>query len=46
MEKEARVDNLQSDLRPLGLKNWKAKAGNRNDWKAVVREAKVNLTGL
>ena len=24
---------------------WKAKAGNRNGWKAVVREAKVYFTG-
>ena len=42
---QGRVDDLESDLRSLGIRNWKAKARNRNDWKAVVREAKVHFTG-
>ena len=32
------IDDLESDLRSLGIRNWKAKAINRNDWKAVLRE--------
>ena len=40
------IDDLESDLRSLGIRNWKAKARNRNEWKAVVRETKVNFTGL
>ena len=40
------IDDLESDLRILGIRNWKAKARNRNEWKAVVREAKVHFTGL
>ena len=40
------VDDLQSDLRSLEIRNWKDKARNRNEWKAVVREAKVHFTGL
>ena len=35
------VDDLENDLRSLGIRNWKAKAGNRNEWKAIVREAKI-----
>ena len=38
--------DLESDLRSIGIRNWKAKARNRNEWKAVVREAKVPFTGL
>ena len=40
------VDDHESDLRSLGIRNWKAKARNRNEWKTVVREAKVHFTGL
>ena len=40
------IDDLESDLRSLGIRNWKAKARNRNEWKAVVRDAKVHSTGL
>ena len=40
------VDDPKNDLRSLGIRNWKAKAGNRNEWKAVVREAKLHFTGL
>ena len=40
------IDDLESDLRSLGIRNWKAKARNRDQWKAVVREAKVHFTGL
>ena len=39
------IDDLESDLRSLGW-NWKAKSRNRNEWKTVVREAKVHFTGL
>ena len=38
--------DLGSDLRSLVIRNWKAKARNRNEWKAVVRKAKVHFTGL
>ena len=40
------IDDLESDLRSLGLRNWKAEARNRNKWNAVVREAKVYFTEL
>ena len=40
--------DIESDLRSLGrpIRNWETKARNRNEWKAVVREAKVHFTGL
>ena len=31
------IDDLESDLRSLGIRNKKTKAGNRNDWKVVVK---------
>ena len=40
------IDDLESDLRSLGIRNWKTKARKRNEWKAVVREAKVHFNGL
>ena len=40
------IDDFESDMRSLGIRNWKANARNRNEWKAVVREAKVHFTGL
>ena len=40
------IDDLESGLSSLGIRNWKAKAKNRNEWKAVVREAKDHFTGL
>ena len=40
------IDDLESDLRSLGTRNWKAEARSRNEWKAVLREAKVYFAGL
>ena len=37
------IDDLESDLRSLGIRNWKAKERNRNEWRTVVREAKVHF---
>ena len=39
-------DDFESDLRSLDIRNWKTKARNRNELKAVAREAKVHITGL
>ena len=44
--REGWIDDIASDLRSLGIRNWKAKAGNRNEWKAILREAKINFNGL
>ena len=40
------IDDLETELRSLGIRTWKTKARNRNEWKAVVRGAKVHFTGL
>ena len=29
------IDDLKNDLRNLSIRNWKGKARNRNEWKAV-----------
>lgn len=34
-------DNVTSDLKQLKIRNWTALAGNRDRWKAVVKEAKA-----
>ena len=39
------IDDLGSDLRSLGIRNWKTKARTRNECKAVVRVANVHFTG-
>ena len=34
-------DDVESDLRQLNIRNWRRRAQDRNDWKTVVKEAKV-----
>ena len=38
-------DDAQADLKMAGIKRWRLKALDRNDWAAVMREAKVILKG-
>ena len=37
---------LDLDQALLQVRNWKAKARNRNEWKAIVREDKIHFNGL
>jgi hypothetical protein len=37
------LDKAEHDLQQLGVKNWRLKARNRVEWRAVVRETKVQL---
>jgi hypothetical protein len=39
------MDNVREDLRRMGVTNWRIRAHRRDDWKTVVKEAKV-LQGL
>jgi hypothetical protein len=39
------MDNVREDLRSMGVMNWRICAHGRDDWKTVVKEAKV-LRGL
>ena len=39
------LDDVEDDLRVLGVKAWRRRALDRDDWKDVVEQAKV-LQGL
>jgi hypothetical protein len=39
------MGNVWGDLRRMGVTNWRIRAHRRDDWKTVVKEAKV-LQGL
>ena len=39
------VDDVQADLKKAGIKRWRLRALDRNDWAAVMREAKARLKG-
>ena len=39
------MDDVREDLRMMGVTNWRIRAHRRDDWKMVVKEAKV-LQGL
>jgi hypothetical protein len=35
------MDDVKEDLRRMGVMNWRFRAHRRDDWKTVVKEAKV-----
>ena len=35
------MDNMREDLRRMGVTNWRIRAHRRDNWKMVVKEAKV-----
>jgi len=39
------MGDVREDLRRMGVTNWRIRAHRRDDWKMVVKEAKV-LQGL
>jgi hypothetical protein len=39
-------DDVQTDIRILGIKSWMCKAQDRLEWERITREAKVKLKGL
>ena len=39
------MDDVREDLRRMGVTNWRIRAHRRDDWKMVMKEAKV-LQGL
>jgi hypothetical protein len=36
------INDVEQDLRKSGIRNWRSRAGDRQQWRAVVREAKVH----
>jgi hypothetical protein len=39
------MDDVEDDLRKLGVKRWRAKALDRQEWASIIREAKAKLKG-
>jgi hypothetical protein len=39
------INDVEDDLRKLGVKRWRAKALDREDWTSIIREAKAKLEG-
>ena len=35
------IDDVEDDLRKLGVKRWTAKALDRGEWGSIIREAKA-----
>ncbi|KAJ3652344.1 hypothetical protein Zmor_018319 [Zophobas morio] len=33
------LENVETDLWEMGIEDWKSKAANRNQWRAIVRKA-------
>ena len=40
------INNVEDDLRKLGVKRWRTKALNREECTSIIREAKAKLKGL
>jgi ABC-type molybdenum transport system ATPase subunit/photorepair protein PhrA len=40
------MNDVEIDLRNVGLKRWRKRALDRIKWASVVREARVKLKGL
>jgi hypothetical protein len=39
------IDDVVDDLRKLGVKRWRAKALDREEWASIISEAKAKLKG-
>jgi hypothetical protein len=37
------LDDVEYDIKSLGIRNWRLKARNGPEWTAVAREAKVHF---
>ena len=37
------IDDVEDDLRKLGVKQWRRKALDRQEWVSIIREAKAKL---
>jgi transcription termination factor 2 len=40
------INNVEDDLRELGVKRWRTKALEREEWASIIKEAKAKLKGL
>ena len=39
------INDVEEDLRQLGVKRWRMKALDRKEWASMIREAKAKLKG-
>ena len=39
------INDVEDDLRKLGMKRWRKKALDREEWASIIREAKAKLKG-
>jgi hypothetical protein len=39
------MDDVEDDIKALGIRRWRIKAQDRNEWTAIKTEAKVKLKG-
>jgi hypothetical protein len=36
------IDDVEQDLRMMGVRGWRTRARDRQEWRRVIREAKVH----
>jgi hypothetical protein len=39
------INDVEDDLRKLGVKRWRTKALDREEWASIIKEAKAKLKG-
>jgi hypothetical protein len=39
------INDVEDDLRKLGMKRWRMKALEREEWTSIIKEAKAKLKG-
>jgi len=39
------IDDVEDNLWKLGVKRWRAKALDREEWASIIREAKAKMKG-
>jgi hypothetical protein len=39
------LNDVEDDIKAFGIRRWRIKAQDRNEWTAIKREAKVKLKG-
>jgi hypothetical protein len=37
------LDDVEADLRSMGIKRWRTKVLNREEWASIIKEAKAKL---
>jgi hypothetical protein len=39
------LDDVEADIKALGIKRWRIRAQNRKEWLPILREAEAELKG-